>query len=178
MEHIVMTLLVRKRPGGNTECPYAVQIAFPRELSPGEMTMLTSARLIHKKGMRTTASETIDSYRPQEWRAADLSEQAEYAAQFGGNPLPWHCVMRSLCMSIHDFPGSGDKDTNNGQVWAGMGTLEKEWKTARKMHQRCEEELDAEWEMNFTGGAGTAQGIAEDREGPTSRWTWGQTVPR
>jgi hypothetical protein len=177
MEHIVMTLLVRRRPGENTECPYAVQITFPKELSPGEMTSLTSARLIHKRGNRSTVSETIDSYRPQEWRAADLSEQAHYAAQFNGNPRPWYCVMRSLCKSVYDYPGSGDKYTNNGQVWAGMDKLEKELKTERKMHQRCEEELEAEWKMRVTGETGTALASRDD-EGPSVQWAWRQIGPR
>ena len=166
MEHIVMTLLVQRKPGSNPECPYAVQITFPREMSPGEMTTLTSTRLIHKKGTRSPISENKDSYRPEEWRAADLSEQAQYAAQFNGNPRPWYCVMRSLCKSVYDYPGSGDKDTNNGQVWASMEELEKEWKTKRKMRQRCEEELDAEWNRRFAG--------ERAREEPAFRWAWRQ----
>jgi hypothetical protein len=138
------------------------------------MTSLTSTRLIHEKGTRTSAPQTIDSYRPQDWRAADLPEQAEYASQFGGNPLPWHCVMRSLCRSVYDFPGSGDKDSNNGQVWAGMETLEKEWKTEKKMHRRCEEEMEAEWEMHFTEGIAAAPGSPGD----TAQWAWRQIESR
>jgi hypothetical protein len=37
-----------------------------------------------------------------------------------------------------------------------MEKLEKEWKTERKMHQKCQEEMDAEWEMRMTGETGTA----------------------
>lgn len=177
MEHIVMTLLVRREPGDSAGCAYAVQMTFPKELSPGEMVSLTSARLIHKRGNRSTASETIDSYRPQEWRAADLPEQAQYAARFNGNPRPWYCVMRSLCRSVYDFPGSGDRDTNNGQVWAGMENLEKEWKAERKMHQRCREELEAEWEMRFASETGISLDGPDD-ERPAAQWAWRQIGPR
>jgi hypothetical protein len=150
MEHIVMTLLVRRQPVENADCPYAVQITFPREMSPGGMTSLTSARLIHLRGTRSSVSETLDSYLPEQWRAADLSEQARYASQFGGNPRPWYCVMRSLCRSVYDYPGSGHKESNNGQVWTGIDLLDEEWKTERKMHEKCEEELDAEWQARLS----------------------------
>ena len=172
-----MTLLVRRLPGVGTDCTYAVQITFPRELSPGEIASLTSARLIHKRGNRSTASETIDSYRPEDWRAADLAEQAQYAAQFNGNPRPWYCFMRSLCRSVYDYPGSGDKNSNNGQVWEGMEKLESEWRTERKIHRRCEEELEAEWAMRVTGETGTAFDNSEN-EGPSAQWAWGQLGPR
>jgi hypothetical protein len=147
MGNIVMTLLVPRQPREDAECPYAVQMTFPKEMCPGEMVSYTAARLIHRKGSRSTASETIDTYHPREWRAADLSEQAEYAAQFNGNPQPWYCVIGSLCRSVYDYPGSGDKDTNNGQVWMGIESLEKEWRTGQKTRRKCEEELDAEWNM-------------------------------
>ena len=163
-----MTLLVRRQPGARTDCRYAVQITFPRELSPGELASLTSARLIHKRGIRSTASETIYSYRPEEWRAADLAEQAEYAIQFNGNPLPWYCVMRSLCKSVYDYPGSGDKHSNNGQVWEGMEKLENEWKAKRKMRRRCEEELEAEWAVAFENPG---------YEAPSVQWALGQNSP-
>ena len=52
------------------------------------------------------------------------------------------------------FPASAARDTNNGQVWARMENLEKEWKAERKMHQRCREELEAEWEMRFASETG------------------------
>ena len=149
MGKIVMTLLVRRQPREKGEYAYAVQITFPRELSPGEMTSFTSARLLHKGGLEPLSSEAMTSYRPEEWQAADLPEQAQFAAQFGGNPLPWHCVMRSLCRSVYDFPGSGDHDTNNGQVWPEMEELETEWKTQGKMRKLCEDELDAEWNMHL-----------------------------
>jgi hypothetical protein len=164
MGNIVMTLLVRRQPEENADCPYAVQITFPREMSPGEMTSLTSTRLIHKRGTRSPVPENMDSYRPEEWRAADLSEQAHYAAQFNGNPRPWYCVMRSLSRSVYEYPGSGDKDTNNGQVWAGMEDLDREWKTKRKMRQKCEEELDAEWRMLVAGEESAAVNSSEHKE--------------
>ncbi len=169
MGNIVMTLLVRRLPEENAECPYAVQITFPKEMCPGEVTSFTSARLIHKKGLRSTASETIEAYRPQEWRAADLSEQANYAVHFDGNPQPWYCVIGSLCKSVYDFPGSGDRDTNNGQVWTGLEILDKEWKTGRKMHEKCEDELDAEWNMRVANEMG--------QKSSTFQWTWRQIGP-
>jgi hypothetical protein len=177
VEHIVMTLLVRRQAEKDSECPYAVQMTLPREMSPGGMTSLTSARLIHKRGMRTTASETIDSYHPQEWRAAELSEQAEYAAQFNGNPQPWFCIMRSLCKSVYDYPGSGDKVTNNGQVWTGIETLDTEWKKEKKVRRRCEEELEAEWETSFRQDAGTT-GSSSGGDGTGIQWAWPQISPR
>lgn len=160
MGTVVMTLLVRRQPVENAECPYAVQITFPKELCPGEMTSLTSARLIHRKGSRSTASETIDTYRPEEWRAADLPEQAQYAADFNGNPRPWHCVIGNLCKSVYDYPGSGEKDTNNGQVWTGIEDLDEEWKTERKTRRKCEEELDAEWKNRVVNEASSTSGHA------------------
>jgi hypothetical protein len=146
--NVVMTLLVRRHPVENAECPYAVQITFPKELCPGEITPLTSARLIHRKGSRSE-SETIDTYHPEEWRAADLSEQAQYAADFNGNTRPWYCVIGNLCKSVYDYPGSGEKDTNNGQVWTGIENLDRELKTERKIQRKCEEELDAEWKARI-----------------------------
>jgi len=175
MENIVMTLLVRRRPEENAECQYAVQMTLPREMCPGEITSFTSVRLIHKKGIRSPSSAAIDSYDPEEWRAADLGEQALYAAQFGGNPSPWYCVTRNLCKSVYDYPGSGNKDTNNGQVWQGVENLYRELKTERKMLKKCEEELDAEWNMRValetkttarSGGADSAV-----------QWAWRQIAP-
>jgi hypothetical protein len=113
------------------------------------MTSLTSARFIYRGGFQPLSSEAMESYRPQEWRAADCTEQAQFAARFGGNPRPWHCVMRSLCRSVYDFPGSGDQDSNNGQVWADTPELETEWKTQGRMRQLCAEELEAEWNMHL-----------------------------
>ena len=176
MGSIVMTLLVRRRPGRNAECPYAVQITFPAEMSPGEMTSLTSVRLIHKRGVSSMPSETLDSYHPEEWRAADLSEQAEYAAHFQGNPRPWYCVMRSLCKSVYDYPGSGDKITNNGQVWAGTEELEREWKEKRRIRRRCEEELDAEWNTLLAGETNAGSGGLE-RQASELQWAWRQIGP-
>jgi hypothetical protein len=91
----------------------------------------------------------MDSYHPEEWRAADLSEQAQYAADYNGNPPPWYCVMRTLSRNVYDFPGSGDRESNNGQVWEGMDNLDKEWKTEHTMRRKCEEEQDAEWNMRI-----------------------------
>ena len=67
-----------------------------------------------------------------------------YATQFNGNPQPWYCVTRDLCKSVYDYPGAGDKDTNNGQIWSEIENLDRELKTERKMLKKCEEELETE----------------------------------
>jgi hypothetical protein len=149
MGKIVMTLLVRRQQSENAGCPYAVQICFPKELSPGEMTSLTSVRFIRRKGPGSSDTEFMDSYHPDEWRAADLSEQARYVLDHNGNPQPWYCVMRTLCKNVYDYPGSGDWYTNNGQAWPSMEILEREWKTEHAMHRKCKEEQDAEWNMRI-----------------------------
>jgi hypothetical protein len=169
MGNIVMTLLVRRHSNGNADCPYAVQITFPREMCPGGMTSLTSARLIHGKGVRSPASEPMDCYSPQEWRAAELSEQAQFAVQFGGNPRPWYCIMNSLCKSVYDYPGSGDKDTNNGQVWTSSESFDQEWKAQKKIRQRCEEELEAEWQTTFSVGERPSSRDAPQRDPAAQR---------
>jgi len=175
MGNIVMTLLVRRQPEENAECPYAVQITLPKEMCPGEMTSLTSARLIQKRGTRSLASETIDSYQPEEWRAADLSEQTQFAACFNGNPQPWYCVIGSLCRSVYDFSGSGDKNTNNGQVWTGIENLDRDWKTG-KAHKKCEEELDAEWNMRVANETRTTKYSLGQKES-AFQWAWRQIAP-
>jgi len=140
----MMTLLVRRNAQEKTDYPYAAQIVFPKELNPGETTPLTSVRLIDKSGNRETMLRSLESYHPQEWRAATLAEQAQYAATFNGNPQPWYCVMYSSSESVYDYPGSGDKDTNNGQQWS-IENLESDWKVEARMRQRCEEERSDEW---------------------------------
>ena len=176
MGNIVMTLLVRRQPEENAECPYSVQIAFPREMCPGEMTPFTSARLIDRNGARSPASETIHSYHPQEWRAASLSEQAQYGVQFNGNPKPWYCIMGSLCKSVFDYPGSGDEETNNGQVWTGIEDLDREWKTGGNAHKKCEEELDAKWSIRLGDELRTVdRDLRQDDS--TLQWAWRQIGP-
>jgi hypothetical protein len=64
--------------------------------------------------------------------------------------------MGSLCRNVYDWPGSGDKYTNNGQEWPGIENLDKEWKTGRKVHKKCEEELDAEWNTRVANETRTA----------------------
>jgi hypothetical protein len=140
-----MTLLVRRVPEENAKCPYAVQISLPKELTLGELCSLTSVLLINNMGVKASVLETTDSYHPHEWRAASPSEQAQYTSKFNGNPFPWHCVMRSLSKSVYDYPGGGDKDTNNGQLWTEFGNLNPEWSSERKLSNKCQEELDAEW---------------------------------
>jgi hypothetical protein len=53
--------------------------------------------------------------------------------------------MRSLTKDVYDFPGSGDKVKNNGQVWEEFGTSEEGWTTERSLRGKCQEELDADW---------------------------------
>ena len=144
MGNIVMTLLVPRKPQEETDYPYAAQIVFPKELNPGEATPITSVRLIDKSGKRETMLRSVEFYHPKEWRAATLSEQTQYAANFKGNPQPWYCVLNSTSESVYDYPGSGDKDTNNGQQWS-IENLESDWKVETKMRQRCEEEMGAEF---------------------------------
>ena len=144
MDQIVMTLLVRRNPEVDAVWPYAVQLALPPDLAPGGIS-LTSVRLITREGVKSSILAAMDFYHPQEWRAATLAEQAGYAAVFGGNPQPWYCVMRSLCRNVFDFPGAGDRDSNNGQVWEEVGGAGKEWKTERRLNLSCQEELEADW---------------------------------
>ncbi len=145
MDKIVMTLLVRRVPEENAKYPFAVQISLPRELTAGASLFPTAARLINNKGIMASVSETLDFYHPHEWRAALLNEQASYAAAFNGNPKPWYCVMRSFTKDVYDYPGSGDREKNNGQVWAEIDDLDEVWSTEPKLRGKCQEELDAEW---------------------------------
>ena len=140
-----MTLLVRRRPQKDAACPYAVQIVVPRELTPRKTSSLTSVRLLHNDGRRATAIETMDSYRPDKWRAAAVTEQTLYAAKFNGNPLPWYCLIYSLSTSVIDYPRSGNKESNNGQRWPEIENLDKEWEAEQEIRNRCEEVLDSEW---------------------------------
>ena len=148
MNKIVMTLLVRRDPPRSAHRAYAVQITFPKELTPGKVTPLTSVRLIDYK-RESGDPETLSSYHPEEWRAAALWEQAEFAAGHGGNLQPWFCILHSLSRSVYDYPGGGDKDTNNGQVWADIELAGKRVTTERDLLERCEQEMYAEWSMIF-----------------------------
>jgi hypothetical protein len=150
MGKIVMTLLVRRVPEEDSKCPYAVQMALPKELTPGELVSLTSVRLINKSGGKASVLETTESYDPHEWRAATLSEQADFAATFNGNPEPWFCVMRSLTKNVFDFAGAGDRQTNNGQIWGETGESGKVWTSERLLKGKCQEELDADWSKHIS----------------------------
>jgi len=145
MDKIVMTLLLPRKKTKNVGYSYAVQIAVPKEMTSGMATSVTSVRLINKSGRRATALETMDSYHPEKWRAAGLSEQARFAADFNGNPKPWYSLIFSLSKNVYDYGGSGDKDTNNGQQWSEIENLDKEWQVEQEMRNRCEEVLAAEW---------------------------------
>jgi hypothetical protein len=72
MSKIVMTLLVRRVPQEDAKYPYAVQVSLPQELIPSAAS-LTAARLINSKGAMASVFETLDFYRPHEWRAALLN---------------------------------------------------------------------------------------------------------
>jgi hypothetical protein len=144
-EKITMTLLVPRKKIENAPYPYAVQIVVPKGQTPGMRTSLTSVRLIHQSGSRATGLETMDTYRPNEWRAAALSEQSQYAIEFRGNPKPWFCFMYSLTTSVYDYRGAGDKNSNNGQQWLEIENLDKEWEAEREMRNNHEEVLAAEW---------------------------------
>ena len=148
MGKIVMTLLVRRKPRKKAVYPYAAQIVFPRELSHKKTTLLASVRLIDKSGRRASVLRSLEFYHPEEWRAATLSEQAHYAANFNGNPRPWYCVMYSTGRNVFDYSGSGDKETNNGQHWA-IEDLESDWKVEARRRQNREEEQGAEWDRRL-----------------------------
>ena len=62
--------------------------------------------------------ETTSSYRPHEWRAASLGEQAEFAMRFKGNPRPWHCVTAQPLEECLRLPGAAA----TGKDWAGVGS--------------------------------------------------------
>jgi hypothetical protein len=156
MDQIVMTLLVRRNPEAAARWPYAAQIALSVELAPGEMTTVTSVRLITNQGAKSSILAAMDFYHPHEWRAASLAEQADYVVRFNGNPRPWYCVMRSLCKNVYDYAGAGDRDTNNGQVWKETASTGNEWKTARRLEQSCHEELEADWSRNLGGAVHSA----------------------
>jgi hypothetical protein len=69
-------------------------------MCPGEMASFASAPLLDKRGKRSTAPEAGYSHHLEDCRAADVSEQAQYAAQFNGKPQPWYCVIGSLYKSV------------------------------------------------------------------------------
>jgi hypothetical protein len=171
VDKIVMTLLVRRDPESSTRRPvYAVQMAFPKKVTSGEVTSCASVRLI-KDGIRSSMFPSTD-FHPRDWRAATLAEQADFAASFGGNPQPWHCVMHRLSRDVFDYPDAGDKSTNNGQVWEERGFSAKVLKTERRLALRCQEERDALWNgrLSRSGRKPSATEWIQDRlfskEGP------------
>jgi hypothetical protein len=145
MDKIVMTLLVRRDSEESSQCHFAVQMAMPKTPGPGERTSFASVRLINDNGVRSSMFPSIE-FRPDEWRAATLGEQADFAASFGGNPQPWCCVMHRLSRNVYDYPGAGDTVINNGQVWADTGVSARGKKTARRLALRCQQELGAAWD--------------------------------
>ena len=78
--------------------------------------------------------------------------------------------MGSLCKSVYEYPGSGDEETNNGQIWTGIEDLDREWKTGRKAHKKCEEELDAEWSIRLAHELKTVNGSSK-QDSCIVQWT-------
>jgi hypothetical protein len=151
-EKIVMTLLLPRKTRKTmkqTRYPYAVQMAIPKELTPGKRTPLVSVRLIHENGSRATAMETMDSYEPKKWRAASSLEQSQYTLEFSTNPLPWYSFIYSLSKDVYRYQGSGDLAVNNGQQWSGIENLAEEWKAEQETRNKCEEVLAAEWDRRI-----------------------------
>jgi hypothetical protein len=141
-----MTLLLPRKKMKKARYPYAVQMAIPKELTPGKKTSLTSVRLIQESGRRATAAETMSSYEPKKWRAASHHEQIQYVLEFTTNPLPWYSFIYSLSKSVYAYQGSGDMAINNGQEWSETENLNKEWKAEQEIRSKCEDVLVAEWD--------------------------------
>jgi hypothetical protein len=144
MGEIVMTLLVPRQPQKNEAYPFAVQMTFPIKLQPGETISLTEVRLIDQNGRRVSAERTLMYYNPEKWQAASLDEQAQYRRLDGAKLHPWYRSSRGSCRSVYDYPGSGDKDTNNGQAWSELENLDSDWETEREMRQQFQDAVDAE----------------------------------
>jgi hypothetical protein len=144
MGKIVMTLLVPRQPQNDGAHPYAAQMTFPIRLQSQEIISLTEVRLIDPTGRRVSAERTLMYYNPEKWQAASIDEQAQYRLRNGGNPRPWYRSSRASCKSVYDYPGSGDKDSNNGQVWSELESLDSDWEVEREMRQKFQDALDAE----------------------------------
>jgi uncharacterized protein with NRDE domain len=144
MGEIVMTLLVPRQPEKNAIYPFAVQMTFPIKLRPGEIISLTEVRLIDQSGRRVSAERTLMYYNPEKWQAASFDEQAQYRFLDGGKLQPWYRSSRGSCKSVYDYPGSGDKDTNNGQVWSELENLDSDWEAEREIRQKFQDAVDAE----------------------------------
>jgi hypothetical protein len=144
MGEIVMTLLVPRQPQENNIYPFAVQMTFPIRLHPGEMISLTEIRLIDQNRRRVSAEKTLMFYDPEKWRAASFDEQAQYKSLNDGKPQPWYRSSRASSKSVYDYPGSGDKESNNGQVWSELENLESDWQAEREIREKFQEALDAE----------------------------------
>ena len=144
MGDIVMTLLVLRQPEKNATYPFAVQLTFPITPRPGETISLTEVRLIDQNGRRVSAERTLMYYNPEKWQAASLDEQTQYRLLDGGKLKPWYRSSRGSCKSVYDYPSSGDKDTNNGQVWPELEDLDGDWEAEREIRQKFQDAVDAE----------------------------------
>ena len=137
MKNIMVTLLVPREQNKDALYPYAVQIDYPdRETQQRRIT----ARLIHQSGKRATWRVTRMYYQPKDWRAATVFEQAEYNLLMSGNPKPWYGGWSGYA-NVYDFPGAGDRNTNNGQiVWPEFENLDRDWEAERKIRQKFQDE--------------------------------------
>ena len=143
MGEIVMTLLLPRQPQENDTYPFVCQMTFPIRLHPGEIVSLTEIRLIDRNGRRVSAEKTLMFYNPGKWRAASYDEQAKYKLN-DGKLKPWYRSSRGSSKSVYDYPGSGDKESNNGQVWAEFENLDGDWEVEREIREKFQELLDAE----------------------------------
>jgi hypothetical protein len=146
MGEIVMTLLVPKQPEKNATYPFAVQLTFPIKPRPGEIISLTEVRLIDQNRRRVSAERTLMYYNPEKWQAASFDELARYRLLEGdgGKLKPWYRSSRGSCKSVYDYPSSGDKATNNGQVWSELENLDSDWEAEREIRQKFQDAVDAE----------------------------------
>lgn len=144
-----MTLLVPIQKDENAAYPFALQMTFPIKLQPREIISLTEVRLIDRNIRRVSADSTLLYYSPEKWQAASFDEQAQYRLLGSGKPRPWYRSSRGSCKSVYDYPGSGDKDSNNGQVWPELESLDSDWEIEREMRQRFQDAMDAERERRI-----------------------------
>lgn len=149
MGKIVMTLLVPRQTDKNATYPFALQMTFPIKLQPAEIISLTEVRLIDQNVRRVSAERTLLYYSPEKWQAASFDEQAQYRLLDGGKPRPWYRSSRGSCRSVYDYPDSGDKDSNNGQVWSDLENLDSDWEVEREMRERFQGTLDTERERRI-----------------------------
>jgi len=140
MENLVVTLLVPREKYKDCPYPYAVQISY---FDHQTQERRTTVRLIRLSGKRATWQLTRTYYRPEEWKAATVLDQAEYDLLMSGNPKPWYGSWSGY-QSVYDYQGAGDRETNNGQlVWPEIEGLDIRWEAEREIRQRFQDEQNA-----------------------------------